>query len=88
MLIVGYTLERLDIQTGAGRSDRETEIWLYFIYLCSIKNFIGRETILMQLQGCVKSSNRRLVVLHGQPGSGKSAMTAKVSAVASHWIAG
>ncbi|XP_056416173.1 uncharacterized protein LOC130357501 [Hyla sarda] len=52
-----------------------------------VKNFIGRESILMQLQDCVKSSNRRLVVLHGQPGNGKSAIMAKVSTTASEWVA-
>ncbi|CAN2388681.1 AAA ATPase domain [Pristimantis euphronides] len=53
-----------------------------------VRNFIGQESILIQLQDCVKSSNGCLVVLHGQSGSGKSALIAKVSAAASHWVSG
>ncbi|XP_069832269.1 NACHT domain- and WD repeat-containing protein 1-like [Dendropsophus ebraccatus] len=53
-----------------------------------VKTFIGRESIMIQLQDCVKSSNRRLVVIHGQPGSGKSAIIAKVSTAASQWVPG
>ncbi|XP_044132436.1 NACHT domain- and WD repeat-containing protein 1-like [Bufo gargarizans] len=53
-----------------------------------VQNFLGRKPSLIQLQDCVTSSNRRLVVLHGQPGSGKSSLMAKVSAEASYWVAG
>ncbi|XP_073498923.1 uncharacterized protein [Phyllobates terribilis] len=52
-----------------------------------VQNFMGRESLLIRLQDCVKSSNRRLIVLHGQPGGGKSALIAKVSAAASYWDA-
>ncbi|XP_071979384.1 uncharacterized protein [Engystomops pustulosus] len=51
-----------------------------------LKKFIGRESILMRLQDFVKPSNRRLVVLHGEPGSGKSALMAKISVAAIPWL--
>ncbi|XP_066429582.1 uncharacterized protein [Eleutherodactylus coqui] len=68
------------------RNQRNEEILEHATYCHTlVRNFIAREFILMQLQDCVKSSNRRLIVLHGQPGSGKSAIIAKLSAAASHW---
>ncbi|XP_075466753.1 uncharacterized protein LOC142501163 isoform X2 [Ascaphus truei] len=53
-----------------------------------VKSFIGRECFLQEMKHCVTSCNRHLIVLHGEPGSGKSAIIAKVATLASQWIAG
>ncbi|XP_040275834.1 uncharacterized protein LOC120991011 [Bufo bufo] len=71
------------------RNQRNEEILEHAAHCYTlVQNFLGRKSTLIQLQDCVTSSNRRLVVLHGQPGSGKSSLMAKVSAEASYWVAG
>ncbi|XP_069487576.1 uncharacterized protein [Ambystoma mexicanum] len=53
-----------------------------------LKVFIGREACLQDLQHCVQSSNRRLVLLHGEAGCGKSAIMAKAALLLPTWIPG
>ncbi|KAM9329505.1 uncharacterized protein PAF06_003294 [Gastrophryne carolinensis] len=53
-----------------------------------LDTFLGRQSFLESFQECIKSGNRRLVVLHGQPGSGKSALMAKLAFSARQWIGG
>ncbi|KAJ7326778.1 hypothetical protein JRQ81_016537 [Phrynocephalus forsythii] len=49
---------------------------------------VGREMFLCKLKNRVTSPDRRLVIICGEPGSGKSVITAKASSLASKWISG
>ncbi|XP_077333411.1 uncharacterized protein LOC143975182 isoform X2 [Lithobates pipiens] len=53
-----------------------------------VSSFLGRQSFLLDLQEQIKAGNRHLIVLHGQPGSGKSALMAKLAVSATHWISG
>ncbi|KAE8629828.1 hypothetical protein XENTR_v10000607 [Xenopus tropicalis] len=48
--------------------------------------FMGRESFLQELQDCITSANKQLVVVHGESGSGKSSIIAKIATLASQWI--
>ncbi|XP_042323154.1 uncharacterized protein LOC121930632 isoform X2 [Sceloporus undulatus] len=51
-----------------------------------VKCIIGRETFLNELKNQFTSLNRRLTVVCGEAGCGKSVITAKVASLASNWI--
>ncbi|XP_053110680.1 uncharacterized protein LOC128326880 isoform X3 [Hemicordylus capensis] len=53
-----------------------------------VKCMVGREMFLCELKNQVTSLNRRLIVLCGEAGSGKSAIMAKGASLASNWISG
>ncbi|XP_078535057.1 uncharacterized protein LOC144821717 [Lissotriton helveticus] len=53
-----------------------------------VKDFIGRDEFLQNLKYCVQSSNRRLVLVHGEAGCGKSAVMAKAALLLPEWISG
>ncbi|XP_048366186.1 uncharacterized protein LOC125440412 isoform X2 [Sphaerodactylus townsendi] len=53
-----------------------------------VKCMVGRETVLSELKNLITSSNRRLTVICGEAGCGKSALTAKAATLASNWISG
>ncbi|XP_018086077.1 uncharacterized protein LOC108698788 isoform X2 [Xenopus laevis] len=48
--------------------------------------FMGRESFLQELQDGIMSANKQLIMIHGESGSGKSSIIAKISILASHWI--
>nr|XP_034969164.1 uncharacterized protein LOC118084041 [Zootoca vivipara] len=53
-----------------------------------VKCLIGREMFLCKLKNRVASSNRRLVVICGEAGCGKTAVIAKAASLAPSWISG
>uniref|UniRef100_A0A8C5WG25 NACHT and WD repeat domain-containing protein 2 n=1 Tax=Leptobrachium leishanense TaxID=445787 RepID=A0A8C5WG25_9ANUR len=53
-----------------------------------VKCFMGQETFLRELEECTRSAAGHLIVLHGDQGSGKSSITAKVASLAKQWIDG
>ncbi|KAM4807673.1 uncharacterized protein WCC33_012466 [Rhinophrynus dorsalis] len=71
------------------RNQRNEEILEHAKHCHSLVNcFMGCESFLHQLQGCITSANRQLIIVHGEAGSGKSSIIAKVATLASQWIAG
>ncbi|XP_069055414.1 uncharacterized protein [Pleurodeles waltl] len=53
-----------------------------------VKDFIGRDEFFQNLKYCVQSSNRRLILVHGETGCGKSAVMAKAALLLPDWISG
>ncbi|XP_072262219.1 uncharacterized protein [Pyxicephalus adspersus] len=50
--------------------------------------FLGRQSLLSDLRERIRFGNKHLIVLHGQPGSGKSVLMAKLAVSATQWIDG
>ncbi|KAM6439908.1 uncharacterized protein PHA67_022331 [Liasis olivaceus] len=57
-------------------------------YQALVKHITGREMFLSWLKNQVTSLNRKVTVVCGEAGSGKSGITAKVASLASNWIYG
>ncbi|KAM4706599.1 uncharacterized protein O3C94_015328 [Discoglossus pictus] len=53
-----------------------------------LKSFMERESFLQEVKCCITNGNRHLIVIHGEPGSGKSSIMAKVATASTQWIAG
>ncbi|XP_063776767.1 uncharacterized protein LOC134922808 isoform X2 [Pseudophryne corroboree] len=53
-----------------------------------VNSFMGRESLLLELRDRMRSADKHLVILHGGPGSGKSAVIAKVAASVAQWLTG
>ncbi|XP_054845628.1 uncharacterized protein LOC129336525 [Eublepharis macularius] len=81
--------ERLHARKQVFKTHNEEEI-LEHIQYCQalVKRMIGRETFLSELKNLVTSLNRRLTVICGEAGCGKSALTAKAATLAPNWISG
>nr|XP_033799042.1 uncharacterized protein LOC117359821 [Geotrypetes seraphini] len=69
---------------------RNNEEILQHVQYCQtlVSSFTGRETFLHELRTNVQRYNRRLIVVHGEAGSGKSAIMAKTVSSTTNWIAG
>nr|XP_005989550.2 PREDICTED: NACHT and WD repeat domain-containing protein 2-like [Latimeria chalumnae] len=52
------------------------------------KSFMGRQPVLLDLKDRVWFSNRKVIVVHGETGSGKSTIIAKAALLANGWIPG
>uniref|UniRef100_H3AUK7 Uncharacterized protein n=1 Tax=Latimeria chalumnae TaxID=7897 RepID=H3AUK7_LATCH len=60
-----------------------------FIFCLSrAKSFMGRQPVLLDLKDRVWFSNRKVIVVHGETGSGKSTIIAKAALLANGWIPG
>uniref|UniRef100_H3AUK9 Nephrocystin 3-like N-terminal domain-containing protein n=1 Tax=Latimeria chalumnae TaxID=7897 RepID=H3AUK9_LATCH len=65
------------------------EILEHFIFCLSrAKSFMGRQPVLLDLKDRVWFSNRKVIVVHGETGSGKSTIIAKAALLANGWIPG
>ncbi|KAF7238080.1 NACHT and WD repeat domain-containing protein 2 [Varanus komodoensis] len=74
-------------QTFKTRNDEEV---LEHIQHCQalVKRIRGRKVFLCKLKNQLTSLNRRLTVVCGEPGCGKSGIMAKAASLASNWISG
>ncbi|XP_077158423.1 uncharacterized protein LOC143819984 isoform X2 [Paroedura picta] len=81
--------KRLHTRRQAFGAHHDDEI-LEHIQHCQalVKCMVGREMVLRELKTLVTSSNRRLTVICGEAGCGKSTLTAKTASLASNWISG
>ncbi|XP_060102459.1 uncharacterized protein LOC132577048 isoform X2 [Heteronotia binoei] len=81
--------ERLHTRSQALESHNDEEI-LEHIQYCQalVKCMVGRETVLCELKNLITSSSRRLTIICGEAGCGKSTLSAKAATLASSWISG
>uniref|UniRef100_H3AUK8 Uncharacterized protein n=1 Tax=Latimeria chalumnae TaxID=7897 RepID=H3AUK8_LATCH len=69
---------------------KRKEAFQNYIKFClsRAKSFMGRQPVLLDLKDRVWFSNRKVIVVHGETGSGKSTIIAKAALLANGWIPG